>query len=142
MNLKETLNNDFIKYFKEKKVIQKNILSLLKNKIYLFEKTNNKEINDDEVIKFIKEDINSFDKILKTPWLPNEFINQTLLEKETLSKYLPETIDSNILFEDIQTKLNSNEIQKNIGSIMFYIKEKYWNKANMKELSPLVKTLL
>lgn len=142
MNLKETLNNDFIKYFKEKKVIQKNILSLLKNKIYLFEKTNNKEINDDEVVKFIKEDINSFDKILKTPWLPDNFINQILLEKETLSKYLPETIDSNIILEDIKTKLNSNEIQKNIGSIMFYIKEKYWNKANMKELSPLVKTLL
>lgn len=142
MNLKETLHNDFIQYFKEKKVIQKNILSLLKNKIYLFEKTNNKEINDDEVIKFIKEDINSFDKILKTPWLPADFVNQTLLEKETLSKYLPETIDSNIIFEDVKSKLNSNEIQKNIGSIMFYIKEKYWNKANMKELSPLVKTLL
>ena len=111
MLLKETINADFMKAFKAKKMELKSFLGTLKGEIQTAEKNSMVEnLSDEEVIKIL----NKFAKNCKENIrLAND--EKSKVELVVIESYLPKQLSS----EEIQSKIESLVASgvKNIGQI-------------------------
>lgn len=109
MKLKERVNADYIKAFKEKNTVVKNLLSVVKGEIQNAEKApgGDESISDEGVVKIL----NKIAKSLKE--VNNE---QAKIELEFIDGYLPKQMTK----EEITTKVTElvNSGVTNIGAIM------------------------
>lgn len=112
MLLKEKINQDFIKAFKEKNVDMKALLTTLKGEIQTTEKNLMVEsLSDEDVIKIL----NKFAKNCKENIrLAND--EKSKVELEIIEAYLPKQLSA----EEIQSKIEALVASgvKNIGQIM------------------------
>lgn len=112
MLLKEKINLDFIKAFKEKKTDLKSLLGTIKGEIQTTEKNLMVEVlSDEEVIKIL----NKFAKNCKENIrLAND--EKSKVELEIIEAYLPKQLSA----EEIQSKIEALVASgvKNIGQIM------------------------
>ena len=112
MSLKETINADFMKAFKAKKMDLKSFLGTLKGEIQTIEKNSMVEnLSDEEVIKIL----NKFAKNCKENIrLAND--GKSKVELEVIESYLPKQLSA----EEIQSKIEALVASgvKNIGQIM------------------------
>lgn len=109
-NLKQIINDTYIKYFKEKNPL-KNAYSEIKTQIVLKEKELKKELNDSEVelivetyLKKIQKSIQEFsDKWITEPDLVNTLKN----EVEELKQYVTESLSGDVLKEKVKEMIDS-----------------------------------
>ena len=133
MSLKETINADFMKAFKEKNMKLKTFLGTLKGEIQTIEKNSMVEnLSDEDVIKIL----NKFAKNCKENIrLTND--EKSKVELEIVEAYLPKQLSA----EEIQSKIEALVASgvKNLGQIM---KEFSTLPADKKIVSEMVKKVL
>ena len=133
MSLKETINADFMKAFKEKNLELKSLLGTLKGEMQTTEKNLMvASLSDEETIKIL----NKFAKNLReTIRLTND--EKSKKELDVIESYLPKLLS----VEEIQSKIDSLVVSgvNNIGQLM---KEFSKIPADKKLVSEMVKKAL
>lgn len=134
MTLKEKINKDYIKAFKAKNVVAKNLLSVIKGEIQTIEKNTGVEnLSDEDVIKILNKSLKSLKETL-TSLTVNEKILTIQTEINIIESYLPKQLS----IEEIQIKIDALVASgiKNLGQIM---KEFSTLPADKKVVSELAK---
>lgn len=132
MTLKERVNADYLKAFKEKNTVAKNLLSVVKGEIQTIEKnTGSASLFDEEVIKILNKTAKSLKETI------NAGGEQAKLELEIVESYLPKQMSK----EEITTKVKElvGSGVTNIGAIM---KEFATLPADKKVVSEVVKEVM
>lgn len=112
MALKEKINKDFIKAFKERNKVNKSLLSVIKSEIQKIEKDKKlDELSDEEVTKIL----NKLAKSLKeTISISND--EQSKIELSIIEGYLPKQMSKEEITEKVQSLIDSGA--KNMGDFM------------------------
>lgn len=131
MNLKETINADFMIAFKAKELGKKNFLGVVKGEIEN-EEGRGAVATDDVVLRILK-------KIEKS--LAQTNTNESLAELEYLKPYLP-VLMSNSEIEVIITDYYNNKGLSSFGEIMAEFNANYKGKANNFEVSGIVNKII
>ncbi len=110
MKLREKINKDYIKAFKEKDIVSKSLLSVVKGDIQTMEKNINAELSDEEVIKILLKSAKSLKEMVKSG------SEEAILELSIIESYLPQQMSE----EEIRSKIKGliEGGSTNIGSIM------------------------
>lgn len=144
--LKEKLLNDLKESMKEKDLIRKNTVQLIRSSILQIEKDKAVEVTDEQIIEIIakeakkrKDAAQDFEKSGR-----EDLINQNNKELEILTSYLPKQLDieeiENIVKDII--KESGATSMKDMGIVMKTAKEKIGASADGKTISDVVKKLL
>lgn len=144
--LKEKLLNDLKESMKEKDLIRKNTVQLIRSAILQIEKDKAIEVTDEQIIEIIakeakkrKDAAQDFEKSGR-----EDLINQNNKELEILTSYLPKQLDieeiENIVKDII--KESGATSMKDMGIVMKTAKEKIGASADGKTISDVVKKLL
>lgn len=144
--LKEKLLNDLKESMKEKDLIRKNTVKLIRSSILQIEKDKAIEVTDEQIIEIIakeakkrKDAAQDFEKSGR-----EDLINQNNKELEILTSYLPKQLDieeiENIVKDII--KESGATSMKDMGIVMKTAKEKIGASADGKTISDVVKKLL
>ena len=144
--LKEKLLNDLKESMKEKDLIRKNTVHLIRSSILQIEKDKAIEVTDEQIIEIIakeakkrKDAAQDFEKSGR-----EDLINQNNKELEILTSYLPKQLDieeiENIVKDII--KESGATSMKDMGIVMKTAKEKIGASADGKTISDVVKKLL
>lgn len=112
MTLKERIDKDYIEAFKNRDIIKKTLLSVIKGEIQTIEKnTMVDNLSDDEVIKILNKSVKSLNEMIKTK---ND--EQSIVELEIIQSYLPKQMD------DIEILVKISELVddgvSNLGELM------------------------
>ena len=144
--LKEKLLDDLKNSMKEKNVIRKNVIQMVRAAILQVEKDKQIEVSDDQIVEIIaKEAKKRKDSIVDYEKSGREdLINQNNKELEILTSYLPKQLDieeiENIVKDII--KESGATSMKDMGIVMKTAKEKIGASADGKTISDVVKKLL
>ena len=144
--LKEKLLNDLKESMKEKDLIRKYTVQLIRSSILQIEKDKAIEVTDEQIIEIIakeakkrKDAAQDFEKSGR-----EDLINQNNKELEILTSYLPKQLDieeiENIVKDII--KESGATSMKDMGIVMKTAKEKIGASADGKTISDVVKKLL
>lgn len=144
--LKEKLLNDLKESMKEKDLIRKNTVQLIRSSILQIEKDKAIDVTDEQIIEIIakeakkrKDAAQDFEKSGR-----EDLINQNNKELEILTSYLPKQLDieeiENIVKDII--KESGATSMKDMGIVMKTAKEKIGASADGKTISDVVKKLL
>lgn len=140
------INNDYIIETKagNKKAVA--TIKLLKGAILLKEKEEKRSLTDEEIISIVekqikmrKDAITEFEKASR-----NDLISEYNEEIEVLSKYMPEALSEEELNKIIEETINevSATTIKDFGNVMKNITPKIKGRADMKEVSAVIKNKL
>jgi len=109
--LKEQINKDYMTAFKNKDVVSKNLLSVIKGEIQTLEKNTNVEnLSDEEVTKILNKSVKSLKEMVSSGSV------QAKIELTILESYLPKQMSREEVTQKVTELLNSGITQ--IGSIM------------------------
>ena len=144
--LKEKLLNDLKESMKEKDLIRKNTVQLIRSSILQIEKDKAIEVTDEQIMEIIakeakkrKDAAQDFEKSGR-----EDLISQNNKELEILTSYLPKQLDieeiENIVKDII--KESGATSMKDMGIVMKTAKEKIGASADGKTISDVVKKLL
>jgi len=113
MTLKEKINKDFIKAFKEKDTVTKNLLSVIKSEIQTLEKGKNSsnDLNDEEVTRVLNKLVKSLKETISIS--DDEKSKNELVIVES---YLPKQMSQEEITEKVQSLIDSGA--KNMGDFM------------------------
>lgn len=117
MSLKAKINADYLSAFKNKDVVTKNLLSVIKGELQTLEKnTGVDNISDDEVTKILNKNVKSLKETIS---LMNEGTSKELTKKELeiLESYLPKQMSEDEIRVKI-TELIENGEANNIAEVM------------------------
>lgn len=144
--MKNTIQADYIKAFKEKDTLTKDVLSLVKGAIQNAEINKKEELSDEEIISIIekqiklrKDGIVEFEKAGREN-LANQYNN----EIKVLEKYMPAQLtdeEINAIIDDIFNEVKPEGI-KDFGRIMKEITPKIKGRADISSVSNLIKEKL
>ena len=146
MNLIDKLGKDIVNKMKEKNQLRLSVLRMVKGAIQLENINNKKELNNelfiDVVSKQIKQRNESLEEFKKAE--RTDLAEKTLAEIEILKEYLPEQLSKkeieeilNLAFDKIKPTSS-----KDMGAIMKEVTPLLKGKADMKEISNLIKEKL
>lgn len=146
MSLIDNLGKDIISAMKEKDQLKLSVLRMVKGAIQLENINNKKELNDelfiDVVSKQIKQRNESLEEFEKAG--RSDLSTKVKAEVEVLKSYLPEQLSSEEIekiLDSIFAKVNPTS-SKDMGAIMKESTVLLKGKADMKEVSNLIKTRL
>lgn len=146
MSLIDNLGKDIISAMKEKDQLKLSVLRMVKGAIQLENINNKKELNDelfiDVVSKQIKQRNESLEEFEKAG--RSDLATKVKAEVEVLKSYLPEQLSSEEIekiLDSIFAKVNPTS-SKDMGAIMKEATALLKGKADMKEVSNLIKTRL
>lgn len=117
MSLKVKINADYLSAFKNKDVVTKNLLSVIKGELQTLEKnTGVDNISDDEVTKILNKNVKSLKETIS---LMNEGASKEVTKKELeiLESYLPKQMSEDEIRVKI-TELIENGEANNIAEVM------------------------
>lgn len=130
--LKEQINKDYMTAFKNKDVVSKNLLSVIKGEIQTLEKNNNVEnLSDEEVTKILNKSVKSLKEMILSG------SEQAKTELSILESYLPKQMSREEVTQKVTELLNSGVTQ--IGAVM---KEFATLPVDKKMVSEVVKELI
>jgi len=142
----EKLNKDMIEAMKEKNKDRLSVIRMVKAALKQEEIDHKKEINDDllidivnKQIKMRKDSISEFEKARR-----DDLKEKTQAEIDILMNYLPEQLSHEEIvkiIEDIFAEVKPAGI-KEMGRVMGVASEKMKGKADMKEVSAIIKEKL
>ena len=132
MTLKERVNADYLKAFKEKNTVAKNLLSVVKGEIQTIEKnTGSASLSDEDVIKILNKTAKSLKETI------NAGSEQAKIELEIVESYLPKQMSKEEITSKVKELVGSGVT--NIGAIM---KEFATLPADKKVVSEVVKEVM
>lgn len=142
----EQLEKDMITAMKEKDKERLTVIRMVKASLKQEQIDHKKEINDDllidvvnKQIKMRKDSITEFEKGNRT-----DLIEKTQFEIDVLMKYLPEQLSEeevNKVIDEIFAVVKP-ESQKDMGKVMKEAQSKLKGKADMKQVSQIIKDKL
>ena len=146
MNLNDRIMNDLKEAMKNKDSFKLSVIRMVKGAIQLEKINKKRDLNDEEVIDVIskqiklrKDSINEFEKAGR-----NDLADTTKKEVEVLNEYMPEQLSSeevNKIIDEAFAKVNPTS-QKDMGLIMKEVTPKVKGKADMGEVSKIIKEKL
>lgn len=146
MNLNDRIMNDLKEAMKNKDSFKLGVVRMVKGAIQLEKINKKRDLNDEEVIDVIskqiklrKDSINEFEKAGR-----NDLADTTKKEVEVLNEYMPEQLSSeevNKIIDEAFVKVNPTS-QKDMGLIMKEVTPKVKGKADMGEVSKIIKEKL
>ena len=142
----EKLNKDMIEAMKEKDKERLSVIRMVKASLKQEEIDHKKEINDDLLIEIVnkqikmrKDSISEFEKAGR-----DDLKEKTQAEIDILMNYLPEQLSHEEIvktIDEIFEEVKPNGI-KEMGRVMGIASEKMKGKADMKEVSAIIKEKL
>ena len=144
--LKEKLLEDLKESMKEKNVIRKNVVQMVRAAILQIEKDKKIEVSDSQIVEIIaKEDKKRKDALEDYQKSGREdLIEQMNQEIKILNEYLPKQLTEEELTQKMQeiiTELGATSI-KDIGAVMKKAKETIGAAANGKAINEVAKKIL
>jgi uncharacterized protein YqeY len=142
--LKEQINKDYMTAFKNKDVVSKNLLSVVKGEIQTIEKNTGVEnMSDEDVLKILqksakslRETISSLEKTQTGMYFPNDLVSARE-ELNIIESYLPKQMSREEVTQKVTELVNSGVTQ--MGAIM---KEFATLPVDKKMVSEVVKELV
>lgn len=144
--LKEKLLEDLKECMKEKNVIRKNVIQMVRAAILQVEKDKQITLDDNQIVDIIakeskkrKDSLADYEKSGR-----EELISQIKEEIEILSEYLPKQLSSEELEEIVRQIIQEENAtsMKDMGKVMKAAKEKIGARADGKAINEVVKKLL
>ena len=133
MSLKEKISKDYMTAFKEKNVVAKNLLSVVKGEIQTLEKNTGVDcLSDAEVIKILNKTAKSLNEVIATNGDEESKLQLTIVEA---------LLPASLTREDIVAKVNELVASgvTNVGGIM---KEFATLQVDRKVVSEVIKEVL
>lgn len=132
---------------KEKNIIKKNTIQLIRSSILQYEKDKQVEVDNNQIINIISSEMKKRKDALEQFRKANNenLINQTLEEIKVLEEYLPEQISDEDLIKEVNKIINNEDawsVKDDFGRIMRSSKEVLGNTVDGKRLSSVVKEIL
>ncbi len=143
MDLKQRLINDFKDAMKNKDVITKQTVTMVRAGILLYEKNNKVELDDAGVIDVIaselkkrRDSLAEFQKAKR-----EDLVSQTEEEIKVLMKYLPAQLNDEEIEKHVIEAIKTANAQsvKDMGKVMAIIMPKLKGKADGGKINQLVK---
>jgi Uncharacterized conserved protein len=145
-SIKDRLQDDWKIALKAKDKFTSSVISTAKAAVLLVEKTDNRKLEDDEVITILAKEIKQRREAMLEFEKGNrqDLIDQSKAEIEILLKYLPQQLSEEEikqLVKESAEEVGANSI-KDMGKVMSAVKPKVVGKADGKLVSQLVKEYL
>lgn len=143
--MKERLKNDLKQSMKDKNVIRKNTIQMIRAQILQVEKDKQMELDDNAILEIINKQLKQKNDALEQFKVANreDLINQTEQEISVLKEYMPETVDvSEIAVKAVELKVANNYEKKDMGRLIKDLKDFYGVRANGKDIADCVKSIL
>ncbi len=144
--IKERLQEDWKAALKAKDKFKANVISTAKSSILLVEKTDNRKLEDDEVISILAKEVKQrresmveFEKGKR-----QDLVDQCKAEIEILLKYLPQQLGEEEIKQIVKEsaeEVGANSI-KDMGKVMSAVRPKVVGKADGSLVSQIVKEYL
>lgn len=146
MNIKELLMADLKDAMKQKQVLRKSVITMLRAAVKQIEVDERRELTDDEVIDVVvtqvKQKRSVIDEFLKGD--REDLANEAKAEIAVLEKYLPEQLsmdDLKAIIADVISEVGATTM-KDMGKVMGMVNPKIKGKADGKTVSQIVKDYL
>jgi uncharacterized protein YqeY len=131
--LKVQISKDYMTAFKERNVVSKNLLSVIKGEIQTIEKNTGVEnLSNEEVIKILNKTAKSLKVVIDI-----SADEESILQLEIVNSYLPKSMSKEEVTEKVKSLVESGV--NNIGGIM---KEFSNDVVDRKMLSEVIKEVL
>ncbi len=146
MTMKEQINNDVKDAMRAKDKALLNTLRLITAAIKQVEVDERIEVTDERVVAILdkmnkqrKESIAQFEKANR-----NDLVDQEVYELCVIAKYLPEPLSTNEIELFINEAINATGASQvaDMGKVMSQLKPKLQGRADMSEVSALIKAKL
>lgn len=146
MSLKETLGNDLKTAMKEKDVIRKNTVQMVRSAILQYEKDNLTELDESGVLEIVAKELKKRKDVLPEYEKSgrDDLIEGIKREIEVLLAYLPKQLTEEELEVIIKEAIAETgaESVKDIGKIMQNVMPKTKGRADGKMINSIVRKLL
>lgn len=144
--IKDKLQDDWKAALKTKDKFTANVISTAKSAILLVEKTDNRKLEDDEVISILAKEVKQRRESMLEFEKGNrqDLVDQCKAEIEILLKYLPQQLGEEEIKQIVKEsaeEVGANSI-KDMGKVMSAVKPKVLGKADGKLVSQIVKEYL
>lgn len=144
--LKEKLMSDLKEAMKEKELLKKNVVQMIRAAILQVEKDKQIELDDNQIIEIIakeskkrKDSLADYEKSGR-----QDLINQIKQEIEIISAYLPKQLSKEEITSIVKEVINETGATsiKDMGKVMKSAKEKIGAAADGKTINEVVRELL
>ena len=144
--LKEKLLEDLKNSMKEKNIVRKNVIQMVRAAILQIEKDKGIEVDDNKILEIIAKEVKTrndsiadFEKGGR-----EDLVEQAKQEIEILSEYLPKQLTKEELKEKVEIIIKETGATtiKDIGKIMKAAKEQIGTAADGRSINEVVKELL
>lgn len=146
MSLKETLANDLKSAMKEKDVIRKNTVQMVRSSVLQYEKDNLKELGDDGVLDIIAKELKKRRDVLPEYEKSGreDLISDIKREIDILLTYLPKQLTKEELTQIVKEAIEETGATsvKDIGAIMKVVMPKTKGRADGKAINGIIRQLL
>lgn len=146
MSLKETLANDLKSAMKEKDVIRKNTVQMVRSSVLQYEKDNLKELGDDGVLDIIAKELKKRRDVLPEYEKSGreDLISDIKREIDILLTYLPKQLTEEELTQIVKEAIEETGATsvKDIGAIMKVVMPKTKGRADGKAINGIIRQLL
>lgn len=146
MSMKERLMQDLKQAMKEKDIIKKNVVQMIRASILQVEKDKQIELGDEEIINIIskegKKRRDALEDYKKSG--REDLVKQIEEEINIINEYLPKQLTKEELTTEVEKiieELQATSI-KDMGKVMKLAKERIGAKSDGKSINEVVKTLL
>lgn len=146
MSLKEKLMADLKLAMKDRDIIRKNTVQMVRSAILQFEKDNKTELDDDGIIDVIAKELkqrrDSLPEFEKSG--RDDLIEQLKVEIDVLMQYLPEQLSEDELAEIIKKAIEETGASsvKDMGKVMGIVTASTKGRADAKLIGSMAKKLL
>lgn len=144
--LKEKLMEDLKEAMKEKQILRKNVVQMIRAAILQVEKDKQIELEDNQILEIIakeakkrKDSLSDYEKSGR-----EDLINQVKEEIEIISEYLPKQLTKEEITEIVKQVIEETGATsiKDMGKVMKSAKEKMGATADGKTINEVVRELL
>lgn len=144
--LKEKLMEDLKEAMKEKQILRKNVVQMIRAAILQVEKDKQIELEDNQILEIIakeskkrKDSLADYEKSGR-----EDLINQVKEEIEIISEYLPKQLTKEEITEIVKQVIDETGATsiKDMGKVMKSAKEKMGATADGKTINEVVRELL
>lgn len=146
MTLKDKLASDIKQAMKNKDMIAKNIITLVRADVKRLEVDNRIELDDSEVEKVIVKQVKQLRKALDEFTRANraDLVEQTQNEIAFLENYLPKQLTEEEIHDIVQGAIKTANAtsMRDMGKVMGLVSEKTKDRADGKAVSQMVKKYL
>ena len=145
-SIKDRLQEDWKAALKTKDKFTANVISTAKSAVLLVEKTDNRKLEDDEVITILAKEVKQRRESMVEFEKGNrqDLVDACKAEIEILLKYLPQLLSEDEikqLVKDSANEVGANSI-KDMGKVMSVVRPKVVGRADGKLVSQIVKEYL